>query len=68
MQQHRLGADRMESSLAGKDGELLAGTKLNMSQQCALAAKVANSILGCAAKGAASVARRDGSPLPTQTW
>ena len=57
MHLYRLGADRLESSFAGKDLELLADTKLNVSQQCALAAKAANSIRGCTTKGVASSSR-----------
>jgi len=38
---------QLESSLAEKELEVLADTKLNMSQQGDPAAKVANGILGC---------------------
>jgi len=37
--QYRLGAKRLGSSLAGKDLAVLVDTKLNISQQCALACK-----------------------------
>jgi len=40
-------ADRMERSSAEKELWVLVNNKLTMSQQCALAAKVAKSILGC---------------------
>ncbi|KAK4828607.1 hypothetical protein QYF61_000059 [Mycteria americana] len=45
--QYMLGATQLESSLAEKDLEILLDTKLTMSQQCALATKEANDILGC---------------------
>jgi len=43
--QHSLGADRMESSFAEKALRVLVDNKLTRNQQCALVAKVANSIL-----------------------
>ena len=45
MHRYMLGATQLEISLAEKGLGILVDTKLNMSQQCALAAKVASGIL-----------------------
>jgi len=63
VQQYRLETDMLESSSVKKNlGDLL-DNKLTMSQQCALAAKKANGILGCIKKSVASRSREVLIPL-----
>ncbi|KAK4818076.1 hypothetical protein QYF61_004626 [Mycteria americana] len=60
MRQYMLGATQLESSFAEKEPVV---AKLNISQQCALAAKKATGILGCIRSSVASKMRQVILPL-----
>ncbi|GAB0184610.1 hypothetical protein GRJ2_000926300 [Grus japonensis] len=63
MHQYRLGVDLLGRSAAEKDLGGLVDNKLSTSQQCALVAKKATSILGCIKKSMASRSREVLLPL-----
>jgi len=65
MQQYRLRADLLASKSVERDLGAAVNDKLTLSQQCALAAKKANGILGCIKRSVASRTREVLLPLYT---
>jgi len=63
MYQYRLGVNLLESSSVKRDLGVLVDDSLTVSQQCVLAAKKANGILGCIEECGQQVERGSPSPL-----
>ena len=60
---YRMGDTWLDSSICERDLDVLVDNKLNLSQQCNMAAKKANAMLGCIARSIESRAREVIIPL-----
>ena len=60
---YRLGEELLDSSPAKKDFSVLVDVRLNVNQQCALAAQKTNCILACTKRGGPQRERSNCSPL-----
>jgi len=65
---YSLGDEMLESSPAERNLGMLLNSKLNMSQQCAQAARKANCILGCINHSTVSQSREVTVKLYTAVW
>ena len=63
MHKYNMGDTWLDSSICERDLGVLVDNKLNMSQQCDIAAKKANAILACIARSVESRAREVIIPL-----